>query len=138
MDIHSFDALVASARSQAQRHLLLLVFVKAVTQAHYNEAEVAGFEAGQGGALEPRMNVAKDPHDVDGFTQLCQEARQMSDDWDMVPVARMAGEDGRPPTPERTDAALDAMVARVQQGADLNAYSCFNRAAEPVYFAPAH
>ena len=137
MEIRNFDDLLKAAGAQAQPQRMLFVFVKTVAQKDYTPAQFEGFKHGRGGALLPLMSVDKEPEALVDFDQLVEESKASSDDWDKVLVACLGGEDGRPPARAQTDSALDEMVARVEQGADLSLCICFNRDAEPVFFAPA-
>jgi hypothetical protein len=136
LEIRNFDDLLRAACAESQRQRMLFVFVKSVAQADDSPAQLEAFERGQGGALMPCMSVDKEPESLADFAQLVADAKEFSDEWDMVLVACMGGRDGKLPAREQTDAALDEMLSRVEQGADLSRYLCFNRNAEPVHFAP--
>ena len=136
MQIRNFDDLLEAARAEREPQRMLFVFVKSVPQKDYSEDQMQQFRAGLGGALLPLMSVDKEPEGLADFDQLVREAKQRSDDWDKVLVACLGGQQGRPPARAKTDAALDEMIRRVEQGADLSRYLCFDRDAEPVFIAP--
>lgn len=124
MNISSFDDLLAAARQQPEPQRLLLVFAGAELPEGSTTEQVAGFEAGQGGALAPLMCVDKTPGELVSFATLVQEAAQFGQPWALVFVAAMA--DG----PD-AEAPLRRMVEDIKRGA-LGNYLPFNARGEPV------
>src|SRR5699024_4983342 len=98
--LDSFDALLQTAHAEPARQRLLLVFVQTVLPKDADEAQRERFEAGGGGGLVPVMYVDKGADELADFDSLAAEAKQMSENWDMVLVACMAGHGDRDPAPE--------------------------------------
>lgn len=133
-EITDFNSLLAVASSQPDPQRLLFVFVKVVLPEDHDEGEAERFNAGRGGGLLPVMQVDKDVADLDSFDQLVTESREMGEDWHMVVVAAMSGQQGRPPTAEQSGEALDALVKTIHAGGDLTRYLAFDRDGDPVQF----
>lgn len=111
MEIATFDDLLRAARAQPRAQQLLFVFATAVLPDAPTAAQRAAFEAGEGGALEPLMCVAKSPDEISGFAELVAQSRQFGGDWRIVFAGAMdAGGEAA------TDAALERMVAAVREG----------------------
>src|SRR6185312_6055623 len=91
MDIASFDELLQAARAQPEPQRLLLVFAAAELPEDASAEERRRFEAGEGGALAPRMCVDKTPAELSGFAALLNEARAFGDDWVVVFAAALSG-----------------------------------------------
>lgn len=135
MGIANFDDLLRAARAQPEPQRLLFVFAAAELPGDSTPEERARFEAGEGGALVPLMSVDKDPEDLASFASLAQESRQFADDWTMVFVAGLAGRDGRKPTGEQTDQALQRMIESVKTGS-FGSFIPFDRQGVPLQLSP--
>lgn len=133
MDISSFDDLLKAALAQPEPQRLLLVFAVAELPEDSSPEERARFEAGEGGALVPRMCVDKLPGEVGSFAALVEEARQTGCDWAMVFAASLPGRGGRAPTSEEAGPVLERMVASIKSGS-FGAYLPFDRQGDPVRF----
>lgn len=116
MEISTFDDLLQSARYQPLPQRLLFVFVGIELPDDATAEQRAGFEAGQGGALVPKMCVDKSPQELDSFAQLVQEASRIGQPWGMVFAAAMSGSPGEPPTSEEAEKSLNHMVEAIKQG----------------------
>lgn len=116
MNITCFDDLLLAARQQKEPQRLLLVFAAAELPEDATPAQRAGFQAGQGGALAPRMCVDKHPAELASFAALAQEAAQLGTPWGLLVAAALAGSGTRPPDDKATHAALERMVQDVQRG----------------------
>lgn len=130
MEISSFDDLLRATRQQSQPQRMLFVFLRTVLQKDATDAEKAGFQAGQGGALQPISQVDFAAADIPSWHALRIEADSRSTAWDKLLVACM-DESSDPLTAER---ALQQMLGRVESGGDLSGYLCFTREGVPVQF----
>jgi hypothetical protein len=133
MDIASFDDLLSAARSQAEPQRLLFVFAAAELPEDSTPEERARHAAGLGGALVPLMSVDKDPDDLADFAALVEESRQFPGAWSIVFAAGLPGRDGRAPTSDEADRALERMIAMVKAGS-FASYIPFDRQGWPVRF----
>ena len=131
MDIENFDDLLRAARAQPEPQRLLFVFVAAELPADSTPEQRARFEAGEGGALVPLMSVDKDPDDLVSFVSLEQESRRFAGDWTMVFVGGLPGRNGRAPTTDEADRALQRMIESVKAGS-FGACIPFDRQGAPV------
>ncbi len=116
MNITCFDDLLLAARQQSEPQRLLLVFAAAELPDDATPTQRAGFEAGEGGALAPRMCVDKRPEELASFAALVQEAEQFGTPWGLLVAAALAGSGTQPPSDDATGAALERMVEDVQRG----------------------
>ncbi len=135
MHIESFDDLLRTARAQPEPQRLLFVFATAELPGDSTTEERARFEAGEGGAIVPLMSVDKDPDDLASFASLSQESRQFASGWTMVFVAGLSGRDGRKPTGEQTDQALQRMIESVKTGS-FGSFIPFDRQGAPLLLSP--
>ena len=129
--ISSFDDLVAAARAEPVPQRLLFVFVQTKMQKDYDEAERAGFERGEGGALEPRFCVDLPIEELTTLAALVQEADRMDAEWDKMLIGCMNDVND---AATRADTELRAMVARIESGGDLRRYACFDREGHAIQF----
>jgi hypothetical protein len=134
MHIASFDDLLQAARLQSQPQQLLFVFAGAELPADASAAQVAQFEAGEGGELTALMCVDKPAEALASFDALCAEAAQAGPPWAIVFTAALSCQDERPPSAADINAALQQMVDAVKLGR-LNGLLPFNRAGQPVHLA---
>lgn len=136
MEIASFDDLLTAARQQPEPQRLLFVFAVAELPDDATPAQRARFEAGQGGALVPRMCVDKMPQELASFATLVDEAQQFTapgHDWTIVFAAAMSGTLNKAPTSADAEAPLQRMVDAIKGGAH-GAYIPFDRSGQPVRF----
>ena len=129
-----FEMLLTTARQQFEPQQLLFVFLRAMLPKDHNPEEAHRFSAGDGGALEPVMCVAKGLDELSTFADLVEESRSMADDWRIVLVAALSGRNGISPTAEQIDGALDKIVQTVRDGDSLSNYLAFGRDGDPIYF----
>ncbi len=134
LEITDFNSLLSAAAAQPEPQRLLFVFVKAVLPEDYDEAEAERFRAGGGGALLPVMHVDKDVGELENFEQLVTESRGMGEEWHMVLVAAISGNNGRPPSAQQSDEGLELMVKTIHAGGDLSHYLAFDQQGDPVQF----
>jgi hypothetical protein len=131
MNIENFNDLLQAARSQALPQRLLFVFADVELPDDCTQQERAQFEAGQGGALVPKMCVDKAPDELESFDTLVAEATQFGQNWGMVFAAAMSGTALKPPTSADADKPLQAMVEAIKQG-KISAYIPFDKSGMPV------
>lgn len=135
MQIDSFEDLLEAARQQAEPQRLLLVFAGVELSDDCTPEQRARFEAGEGGALVPRMAADKGLDELSSFAALEQESLQFNQDWVLVFVAALSGRQGIPATEEAIERALEQMTEAIGRG-ELSAFLAFNRLGEPVSFNP--
>lgn len=129
-----FEQLLRAAAAQPEPQRLLFVFAAAELPDDASPAQRARFAAGQGGALVPLACVDKDPADLTRFEALVAESRAASPPWQAVFIAALPGEKGRPPSAQRIDSALQAMVDNVRQGR-FAGYLALDLEGEPLTFS---
>ena len=135
INITNFDTLLEAAKQQPEPQRFLFVFLKATLPKDYDEAEEQRFKDGQGGALMPLMCVDKAVDELTTFVALTEEAKQMSDDWQMVIIAAMSGRAGILPNSDEAKQPLEMMVKTVEQGGDLSRFVAFDRIGDPIHFS---
>jgi hypothetical protein len=133
MTMPHFDQLLRAATAQAQPQQLLFVFAAATLPDDATAEQRQRFEAGQGGALEPVACVDKAPGDLRSFQALADEARTSCPAWQAVFISTLSGQNGKPPSAERIDAALDTMVDHLRAG-ELEPYMALDPLGEPLLF----
>ena len=131
MNIASFDDLLRAAREQPEPQRLLFIFADAVLPDDSTPDQRARFQAGEGGALIPRMSVDKAPEELDTFAALVEESCVYGSDWAVVFVAGLSGRNGRPPTSIEADQSLQRMIEAVRVGA-CGAFMPFDRHGQPI------
>ncbi len=134
MNITGYESLLAAARQQPEPQRLLFVFLQASLPEDSEDDEKDCFNSGQGGALEPVMCVDKTPDELGSFSDLVEESVKMGQDWHIVLVAGLSGENGVTPGSEKVESSLKMMVDTVQNGGDLSRFMSFDRDGEPVQF----
>lgn len=134
MTMPHFDQLLRVATAQAQPQQLLFVFAAATLPDDATPEQRRHFEAGEGGALEPVACVDKAPGDLPGFQALADEARDRCPAWQAVFISTLSGQNGKPPSAERIDAALDKMVEHLRAG-ELAPYMALDPLGEPLLFS---
>jgi len=132
--ITSYETLMMAAKQQTQPQRFLFVFLQASLPDDANDGESDSFKAGQGGALNPIMCVDKPLDELSDFDALVKESEAMEQDWHIVLVAALSGENGLMPTAVEADAPLKQMVQMVQNGGDLSKYMAFDRQGVITHF----
>jgi len=107
MQIATFEELVLAAAMQQQPQRLLLTFALAEA-----EPEATGGRT----TLVPVMCVDKQVGELDTFANLAEEAQKMGQEWDVLLVTSLSGQNGVLPDHKQTDDALREMVQIVRQG----------------------
>jgi hypothetical protein len=113
---------------------LLFVFLGTSLPEDASDEETRRFHEGQGGHLRAIMCVDKDLHELSSFDDLVEESKQLKQDWQIVLIASLAGQNNVPPSAELAEEPLKQMVQTVQQGGDLSNYLALDRNGEPVTF----
>ena len=131
MTIDSFNDLLEAARAQALPQRLLFVFTEVTLPDDSTAQQQASFDAGQGGALQPKMCVDKSPDELDSFAALVLEAEQFGQSWGMVFAAALSGRAGHALSSADADQPLQAMVEAIKRG-DIGNYLLFDRQGMPV------
>lgn len=131
-----FDQLLHVASREPQPQRLLFVFAASELPADASPAQRRRFEEGAGGALEPLACVDKGLGELTCFDALVAESRLACPPWQVVFIAGLGGADGREPSAQRVEAALQAMVDGVRSGS-LNGFLALDAAGDPVRFLEA-
>jgi len=134
VNISTFDDLLRAAREQSDPQRLLFVFTNAVLPDDSTPEQSARFEVGHGGALMPLMSVDKTPEELSTFTALVDESLQFAPDWAIVFVASLPGRDGRAPTSNQADQALQRMIESIRTGL-FGSFIPFDRQGQPMLFS---
>lgn len=134
MNTAAFDQLLAAARAQPDPQVLLFVFAGCDLPAHATAAQRTRYEQGRGGTLTPLMCVEKALDELSTFEALVDESRAVGPPWEVVFAAGVGGQGGQPPAPQAVDAALQAMVEQVNQGA-VDRLLALSRRGEALAFA---
>ncbi|MEO7393186.1 MAG: ribonucleotide reductase subunit alpha [Ramlibacter sp.] len=129
-----FQQLVQAAAAQPEPQRLLFVFAAASLPDDATATQRDRFLAGGGGALEPLACVDKGVDDFTTFEALVAESRDASPPWQVVFIAGLAGLDGRAPSSQLIDGALEAMVERIRTGS-LGGLMALDVAGEPLSFS---
>ncbi len=129
-----FQQLLHTALAQSQPQRLLFVFAGAELPEGASAAERERFAAGRGGALVPLACVDKDPAELTAFAALVAESRNACPPWQIVFIAALSGQGGKPPSSALVDSALHGMVENVRAGRFAN-YLALDPSAEPVTFS---
>lgn len=135
MSISSFDDLIRAARQQPEPQRLLFVFTAVELPDDSTPEQRARFEAGNGGALTPLMCVDKTLEELGTFNDLLEESRQVLQEWKIVFVAALSGNNGRVPRSEDAEAALNRMVESIKAGS-IGSFIPFDAHGQPVLFGP--
>ncbi len=129
-----FEQLLQAAVAQPEPQRLLFVFAAAELPDAASAAQRERFDAGQGGALAPLACVDKAPADLTTFEALVAESRSASPPWHVVFIAGLPGQGSRPPSAQRIDSALEAMVENVRLGR-FRGYLALGPTGEPLTFS---
>ena len=135
VSITDFATLLDAARQQPEPQRLLFVFLQVALPAGATPEEQERFKAGQGGQLMPVICVDKSLDELTDFDSLVAESdAEMGEDWTIVLVAAMSGENGRMPTSEDAEEPLKSIANDVVSGGDLSNFLAFKRDGESVLF----
>lgn len=116
MNQSHFSQLVATALAQPEPQRLLFLFAASELPQDASAEQRKRFEAGAGGALAPLMCVDKAPSELTSFESLVAESREAGPPWQVVFVAALAGQGGKPASQQRVELALNKMVDAVRGG----------------------
>ena len=112
----AFDQLLQGAAAQPEPQRLLFVFAAAELPADATPTQRERFAAGDGGTLEPVICVDKGLDELISFDALVSESREANTAWQVVFAAGLSGRNGKTPSAEQVDLALQTMVERVRSG----------------------
>jgi len=120
-----FEQLLAATSAQADPQVVLFVFAGAALACDATPARRLSFRHGVGAELTPLMCVEKGPGELSTFDALVSESREVGPPWQVVFAAGLSGANGRLPSGNVVENALNTMVDRVRHGAvqDLLALS---------------
>lgn len=107
MQIANFEQLLIAAAVQPQPQRLLMTFALAEAEPEATAGRTT---------LVPVMCVDKQVGELDTFANLAEEAEKMGQEWDVLLVTSLSGQNGVLPNPQQTDDALREMVQIVRQG----------------------
>lgn len=107
MNIATFEELLIAAAVQPQPQRLLMTFAVAEPEENATMGRTT---------LVPVMCVDKQVGELDTFENLAEEAGRMGQPWDVVLVTTLSGHGGLLPDHKQTDAALNKMLAAIQNG----------------------
>jgi hypothetical protein len=133
--ITDYESLLAVGKQQNDPQRFLFVFLQASLPDDHDETDKQRFHSGQGGELKAIMCVDKDLEELTDFSDLVSESEQMGQDWSMVLIACLSGENGVHPTSEEAEQPLKMMVETVQNGGDLSKYLAFDKQGVLLHFA---
>jgi len=126
--ISRFQDLLDMAHAMDEPQRLLLLLAKSESR--------PGGEDTHSGTLTPIICVDKSPEEIADFPSLVAEADQVTNDWDMMLVTSMSGQDGEPPTSAQAEPHLDRMANDLLHGQDLSRYVIFDRHENLVFIEP--
>ena len=121
-------------RQQLEPQRFLFVFLDAVLPEEHTPEEAFLFSQGQGGQLQPVMNLTKGLDELTTFENLAAEIAQQEQDWQVVLVACVSGEKGKEPTAEEVAGPLQVLEHTIRMGGDISAYTAFDRDGEHIQF----
>ena len=126
--------MLEAARQQSEPQRFLFVFLDAVLPEEHTPEEAFLFSQGQGGQLQPVMNLTKGLDELTTFENLAAEVAQQEQDWQVVLVACVSGEKGKAPTAEEVEGPLQVLEHTIRMGGDISAYTAFDRDGEHIQF----
>jgi hypothetical protein len=80
------------------------------------------------------MCVDKTLDELNSFSDLVEESKQMEQDWQIVLVAGLSGRNGVAPDSSKAEQPLNMMVQTVEMGGDLSKYMAFDREGTFIQF----
>ena len=129
----AFDQLLEAAAAQPEPQRLLFVFAAAELPEDATPAQCERFAAGGGGTLAPVICVDKGRDELTSFEALVAESFDAGSPWQVVFAAGLAGRNGRSPSAEQVERALQAMVERVRGGM-IASFLALDRSGETLHF----
>jgi hypothetical protein len=126
--------MLASARQQPEPQRFLFVFLDAVLPEEHTPEEAFLFSQGQGGELQPVMNLTRGLDELTTFKNLAADIAQKEQGWQIVLVACVSGENSKEPTAEEVAGPLQVLEHAIRMGGDISAYTAFDRDGEQVQF----
>jgi len=135
IEITDYESLLTVGRQQAEPQRFLFVFLQASLPEEHNDEDKQRFHSGQGGELTAIMCVDKNLNELSDFSDLVTESKQMEQDWNIVLIACLSGNNGIAPTAEDAEQPLKAMVQTVQNGGDLSKYLAFDEKGTLLHFS---
>jgi hypothetical protein len=135
IEITNYKSLLTVGRHQSDPQRFLFVFLQAFLSDDHDDEDKKRFQSGQGGELKTIMCVDKNLSDLTNFADLVTESKQMEQEWSMVLVACLSGENGNFPTSEEAEEPLKLMVQAVQNGGDLSKYLAFDKQGDLIQFS---
>jgi hypothetical protein len=115
-----FNQLLKAALAQPEPQRLLFLLAK-TDRTNHKKQDIAK------GTLTPVMCVDKLPAELTSYTELINEADAITNQWDIMLIAGMNGEQGKAPTTEEAEPLLNKMANDVIQGQDLSRYLILDR-----------
>ncbi|MAF83409.1 MAG: ribonucleotide reductase subunit alpha [Gammaproteobacteria bacterium] len=126
--------MLEAARQQPEPQRLLFVFLDAVLPAEHTPEEAFLFSQGQGGQLQPVINLTRGLDELTTFENLAAEVAQQEQDWQVMLIACVSGENGKTPTAEEVAGPLQVLEHTIRMGGDISAYTAFDRDGEQIQF----
>jgi len=124
--IESFNDLLEQTNQQQDAQRLLFLFA----QSEANKKTKKRDE--QRGTLSAVMCVDKLPSEISSFKALVKEADNICQEWNMVFVAGLNGEQQTPPSSADAEPYLNQMANDLASGQDLSRYVVFDRKENPI------
>lgn len=116
-----FEELLAMSRQQDEPQRLLFLFANAEPQGSPND------EGQANGNIKPVMCVDKLPEALINYDALIDEADQITDDWNMVFISGLSGQNGQAPSEQDAEPFLNKMTNDLASGQDLSRYLVLDR-----------
>ncbi|TXK94920.1 ribonucleotide reductase subunit alpha [Methylococcaceae bacterium HT1] len=135
IEITDYQSLLAVGRQQQDPQRFLFVFLQVSLPTDHDDADKQKFHSGQGGELQAIMCIDKDLAELTNFADLVTESEQMEQDWSMVLIACLSGNNGTVPGPDDAEQPLKMMVQTVQSGGDLSKYLAFDKQGDLLHFS---
>lgn len=122
--ITNFQELLNEANKLEQPQRLLFLFAKADAKKKKTKHKT--------GTITPIMCVDKLPGELSDFASFAKEADNISNEWDMMMIAGLNGQNGTAPTTDEAEPYLNQMANNVSDGQDLSNYVIFDREENPI------
>lgn len=129
-----FELLLRGATLQAEPQRLLFVFTTAELPEDPSPEQRERFASGQGGTLSPLVCVDKAPAELGSFEALRAESAKAGPPWQVVFIAALSGQGGKPAPEARIEQALRTMVERIRSG-QLQGLLALDREGSPLSFS---